>query len=290
MISVLLGLGGATAWAIHDLLARSYTPKLGPIRMSVLILLLGFVLLLPVVLWRQRLGVIDGSNIWSVAGTVLVFGIVYALALYNLLKSFAAAPVSVVGPLTAGYPVLVVIWGLFNGLAPKPLEWLAVALVLLGAIMVARLGPKDGGMALVAPEKRAGVLWTCVLASVGFAAAIILGQKLSETVGTYEATFLSRIPAALVLLPFVARGAAKIQWSRATVVAACVMAVCDVTAVTSINMMADYPNKEYGAMAVASYGAIAAVLAAVVLKERVASGQWIGIVVIASGIAIFAQQ
>jgi uncharacterized membrane protein len=64
------------------------------------------------------------------------------------------------------------------------------------------------------------------------------------------------------------------------------MGAMDVIAVTSINVSAFYPGKELGAMAISSYGALAALLAMIFLKERVSIGQWFGIAMIAVGVCI----
>ena len=55
---------------------------------------------------------------------------------------------------------------------------------------------------------------------------------------------------------------------------------------TSINVSAFYPGKELGVMAISGYGALAALLAMLFLKEHVAWGQWLGIVMIAVGVCI----
>ena len=64
------------------------------------------------------------------------------------------------------------------------------------------------------------------------------------------------------------------------------MAACDVTAVTAINAAAWFPNRELGAMAISSYGALSVVLAMVFLRERVAVLQWLGIMLVVTGVAI----
>ena len=43
-------------------------------------------------------------------------------------------------------------------------------------------------------------------------------------------------------------------------------------------------NKEYGAMAITAYGALAVLLATIVLREKVSAGQWLGIALIAVGV------
>lgn len=282
MISVLLGLVAAFCWSVHDLLARRFAAATGPFRMSMWILLAGALLLLVPVLWRGQIWTADTFSI----GVALAMGIVYAFALGGLLTAFSLAPVSIVGPLTAGYPALVVIWGLFNGLSPSLLQWSGVGLVLVGVIIVGRNGHEDGGSDSVAQGRMPLVIASAVVASLAFAAAIIMGQAATHGLGEYEVTFLSRFPAAALMYFAVMRERTqKLEMSRGALISVFTMAACDVAAVTAINAAAHFPNRELGAMAISSYGALSVVLAMLILKERVTALQWLGIVMVVAGVA-----
>jgi uncharacterized membrane protein len=282
MISVSLGLVAALCWSVHDLLARRFAAVTGPLRMSFWIMLAGALLLLAPVLWRGQLWTADGFSI----GMALAMGVVYAFALGGLLTAFSLAPVSIVGPLTAGYPALVVVWGLLNGLSPSLLQWSGVVLVMLGVIIVGRNGHDDGGNDSVAPGRMPLVIVSSVVASFAFAAAIVMGQSATLGLGEYEVTFLSRFPAAAVLFltMFRERGQ-NLVMSRTALISVFAMAACDVVAVTSINASAHFPNRELGAMAISSYGALSVVLAMLILKERVTPLQWLGILLVVAGVA-----
>lgn len=288
MISVFLGLIAALCWSFHDLLARRFAAAAGPFRLSFWIMLAGALLLLIPVMWRGQIWSADGFSI----GMALAMGVVYAFALGGLLTAFSLAPVSIVGPLTAGYPALVVVWGLLNGFMPTVLQWSGVASVLLGVMIVGRSGQKDGGRDSVAKGRMPLVILSAVVASVAFAAAIVMGQAATlglgeeRGLGEYEVTFLSRFPAALVLGFGVWRERSKsLAMSQGALIAVFAMAGCDVAAVTAINAAAHFPNRELGAMAISSYGAMAVVLAMLILKERVMPLQWLGIGLVVAGVA-----
>jgi uncharacterized membrane protein len=283
MFAILLGLGAAFFWSLHDLMARVYTPRFGAYRMAMVVLLVGALVLLPAVLWRGHLALLT----LPAALTILAMGIIYAAALAGLLKAFSLGPVSVVGPLTASYPALVVLWNVINGLEPTAFEWFAVLLILAGAVMVGKLGPADGGLSAIPKEHVKSLIIASLVASLGFAATIVLGQNASAIVGPLETTFLSRFPAALTLLPVMWRERpTEPRFTSQAVMAGGAMALCDVVAVTTINMMGNFPNKAFGAMAISSYGAMAALLALWLLKEKAAAGQWLGIGLIVIGVAI----
>jgi drug/metabolite transporter (DMT)-like permease len=286
LIAVLLGLVAALCWSLHDLVARAFAAKLGPFRMALSVLLLGAVFLVPVVLWRGTLWTGDRDSLIF----ALLLGVAYAFALSGLFKAFSHAPVSVVGPLTSGYPALVVLWGLLHGVNPTVLQWLAIMAILAGAVVVGRFGPDDGGFAVVAKDKIAMVLASSAVAVLCFAASIILGQKAATHLGDIEATFVSRFPAAILVIAvvrFAEKDSIRISpdgmWR-----AIAMMALCDVVAVTCINASTFFPHKELGAMAISGYGALSVLWARIFLRETVSALQWLGIAMISGGVATLA--
>jgi uncharacterized membrane protein len=282
MISILLGLLAAFCWSVHDLLARRFAGQSGPFRMSFWILLVGAALLLLPVLMRGQIWQAPALSILL----ALAMGLVYAAALGGLLKAFSLAPVSIVGPLTAGYPALVVLWGVVNGTVPVLLQWVGIVAILTGVIIVARTGHDDGGADAVQTGEMPVVIVSTIIASLAFAATVIMGQAATIGLGEYEVTFLSRFPAAAALSVMMLRDKSSLQaMPQSAKLSVVAMAACDVIAVTAINATAWFPNKELGAMAISSYGAMSVLLAMILLKERVTALQWLGIALVVAGLA-----
>jgi drug/metabolite transporter (DMT)-like permease len=284
MLALSLGLFAALCWAIHDLAARHFASSIGPFRLGVLTQAAGLVLMLPFHLPLPPAAMQD----WIKVG---VLGITYGAAIAGLFKAFALAPVSVVGPFTAGYPALVVIWGVLHGLAPTLAQFAAIAAILAGAVIVGRSGHHDGGMNVVQAGRIPELIFWILLADFCFAASIVMGQRLGPVFGDMKTAGLLRLPAALVLLPF-ARGEKWAplngNWMIAAIMFA--MSALDVAALTGINFMGSLPNKELGAMGISAYGAIAVPLAMVWLKERVSPGEWAGIALIVAGVMVLGVQ
>ncbi len=283
MIAVSLGLFAGLCWALHDLIARTFALRVGPARMAIWVMLIGAAILAPLVF--------SGKAIWQADQAALLYatamGFAYAFGVGGLFKAFSLAPISVVGPFTAGYPALVVIWGLINGLAPSAWEWFAFALILSGAAVVARTGHEDGGINAVAKGKMLLLILACASACFGYSASVVLGQAAATTLGEIETTFVSRFPAALALLPMALQETAdtrSIPGSGWTGIA--IMAALDVLAVSGINHAGHFPNKELAAMGISAYGGLAVLLAMLVLKERVSPGQWLGIAMTVAGVGI----
>lgn len=284
MLAVLLGLFAATCWSIHDLFTGKMARLLGPMVTAFLVMLVGAAMLLPVVLWRGHLWQAGLAGL----GEALALGVAYAVGMAALFKAFHMAPVSVVGPLTAGYPALVVLWGVVNGLSPSALQWLAVVLTIAGAIIVGRMAHEEDEGATLDPARMPEVAIACLVASLGFAAAVVLGQKAAVSLGEFEATFVSRFSAALCLMPFLETRLAGLSRLTRLPAGIFIMSALDVTALTAVNGAGFLPGKEYAAMGISAYGAIAVLLAMLFLGERVAKGQWLGIAMIVVGVTTLA--
>ena len=282
MLAIGLGLFAALCWSAHDLLARKFANIVGSYRMAIATMLIGTMVLSGFVLWHGQIWQIGSTAIWQ----VVLLGLIYGMAVSSLFKAFSLAPVSIVGPFTAGYPALIVGWGVVTGLTPNLSQYLSVVLILCGAVVVGRTGLDDGGLKIVSQDKIAPLVLFCLLAVVCFAAAAIMGQHISASLGEIETTALCRLPATLFLLPFafserpMSPTISKPAWRAITA-----MALCDVAAVAGINHLGRLPGKEFGAMGISTYGAVSVVLAMFILKEKVSTWQWVGIAMIVGGVA-----
>ena len=203
----------------------------------------------------------------------------------GLFKAFSLGPVSLVGPITAGYPVLAVLWGVFNGLEPTLVQWGCVGATLLGAIIVARSGEPDGGINAVEPGKMPALLFFAVMAVLGYSSSIVLGQQAAVTVGEVDATWLSRPVALLVLLPFAFFDGKRGALSRNQWIAIFVMGGLDVLGVIAVNASGHFPGKEFAGIGISAYAAISVIMAMIFLKEKVSPGQWVGLIMIVGAVA-----
>jgi drug/metabolite transporter (DMT)-like permease len=283
MLALGLGLFAALCWSVHDLMARKLAPVLGAYRMSIFVMLVGFLLLSPAIFTSPGLS----GGPWMALWPMIVLGVTYGIAVSSLFMGFAMAPVSIVGPFTAGYPALVVIWGMVNGLQPSLLQLIAILAILAGAVIVGRFSADDGGLNEVEKGRMPLVIFFCALASVCFAASVIMGQNLSPRFGEIATAGMLRLPAALVLVPIALREkgeAPRLQFGSLGFIA--IMALLDVSALTGINYMGRLPAKEMGAMGISAYGGVAVLLAMIVLKEKVSPAQWFGIGLTVAGVAV----
>lgn len=281
MLAVLLGVFAALCWSVHDLIARSMAARIGAFRMAALVMIAGGVLLSFYILYDGRIW----QASWQGLMSGFVLGLAYGLGVGGLFKAFSLGPISLVGPLTAGYPVLTVLWGVFNGLEPSLLQWASVAAALAGAIIVARSGTEDGGINAVEPGKMPTLLLFALISVLGYSFSIVLGQKAAVTVGEIEATWLSRATALLTILPFMIAEGNRAPISRRQWIGIFVMGALDVLGVIAINASGHLPGKEFAGIGISAYGAISVILAIIFLKEKVSGGQWLGLGLIVAGVA-----
>jgi drug/metabolite transporter (DMT)-like permease len=284
MIAVLLGVFAALSWSVHDLVARSFAARVGPVRMAIAVMVVGGIFISAAVLYR--------GQIWNAGPDAikvgLLLGVAYGMGVGGLFKAFSLGPISLVGPITAAYPILAVVWNVAMGLAPSPLQWLAVASAAAGAVIVARSGHADGGINAVPKKDVVPLFFFCLVASVGYAASIIIGQRAGVALGEYEATWVSRLTGTLVLLPFLFVEARPVALQGRHWLGIAAMALLDVAGVTAINLSGFMPGHAFAGIGISTYGGLAVVLAALVLKEKVSPGQWFGIALIVGAVGTLA--
>jgi drug/metabolite transporter (DMT)-like permease len=285
MLAVYFGVFAAVCWSVHDLIARRVAENTGPFRTALAVIILGGLFLTPYVFW------FDGKLLESREAILLslALGVFYALGIAGLFKAFSLGPVAIVAPLTASYPALVFLWGVATGLQPTLVQLAAVILTIAGSIIVARASGNQNEGDEVARGKFGLLLASCAICMLGYTLAVIVGQKAAVPAGAAEAAWISRFSASLVLLPIVIkeRRTTKITGSVWAGIAA--MALLDVLGLIAVNQSGHLPKKEFAAIGIATYGAIAVLLSSTILKERVSAVAWAGIAMIVAGIAVLAQ-
>lgn len=281
MLAILLGVFAAFCWSLHDLVARACAARIGGFRMAGLVMVAGALLLVPVVAGR--------GSLWegSLTGIVesLLLGVATGIGVGGLFRAFSLGPISLVAPVTAAYPVLVVGWGIVQGLQPSVLQWAAVAATLAGALIVARSGHEDGGIHAVEPGKLPLLFLFCAMSMLGYACTVVIGQRAGVSLGEVESTFLSRFTALATLVPFILSEDRPPPLQARHWLGILAMGGLDAVGVIAINATGGMEGSAFTAVGISSYGAIAVVLAMLVLKEKVSPGQWLGIAMIVGGVA-----
>ncbi len=283
MTPVLWGLLGAVTFGTGDFLARSVGRGIGPTATTLGMLIAGMVTFwlwiwidgLPVVLDSGGFALIVPAGLVIMAATLLFFA------------ALTRGPVSIVAPIGAGFPVWVVVIGLFLGIVPLIEQFLAMGLVMIGALIVTRFSDPQGddiqGTGGIAPT----VLMT-IAVTMMFAGVLYVAREASLIFGEVQATAWMRIVSLLAMVVFIVIRRTSFRIPRVWWPAILAIGVLDTVAFLALLFGARAEGAPLAAVAMASYTVITVVLARIFFKENVPVRQWLGIVVVVGGVAALA--
>lgn len=285
MNSALLGSVAALAWGAHDFVARYPSRRIGPVNTVLAVMASGFVLL---GLWILVTGAsvrIDWSWLWLIAGA----GIFYAFAMLSLFAALTLGPISVVCPIAGSYPALAVVFAIAGGARPTHAEWLAIAAVIVGVVVVSRSRAGGSGDEFDPAKVKWGIA-LAFAASACFAVSLTGGQAAVPHFGEAQTVWLARIAGlatigAVYLLP---RVRFDIPASWLPVVGG--MGALDVVAMLSTVAAGNLPDPELATVASSGFGAVTVVLAWAILRERISRVQLGGIALVFAGVAVLASR
>ncbi len=124
-----------------------------------------------------------------------------------------------------------------------------------------------------------------LLAHVIFLLSVLAGQNAAEEIGALQSAWVSRIGGCILVLPILFFGSDVKQLSlRATPLLA-VMGLLDVLGMSALFAAGRTEQPELATVCSAAAGAITVILAALVLKEKVRPGRWLGIALVFSGVS-----
>lgn len=282
MLALSLGIAAAFAWAMHDLLVRKLAQGAALLPMMLTVLAAGSVaLLVPALIWADW-----GTVSLAGLGVSALAGFAYALGMGGLYRALSVAPVRLVAPILGAYPMLSLGIAALQGRAIAPLEWAAVAAIVLGIAVVAVTGREEtAGSGPVLPA----LLWAG-LGAVGFASTFALGQEAARLMGDLPATLTARLVTLglIAVLALALRAPLLPPRSQRGTLAA--MGVLDALALGLVLASGSLPHPEYAAVASALFGVLTILLAWRLLAEALRPVQWAGIATVFAGIAVLSVQ
>jgi drug/metabolite transporter (DMT)-like permease len=292
-MGILLGLATALSWGIADFCARFATRSVGTFRTMLYMQLTGFLLLTVAMHWLGwgQFVADSGPRVWAWGIGAGLLNTLGTLALY---RSFEIGKMSIVAPISAGYPALTMMLSAITGERLTVTRFAGVALIIGGVVMVAH-GEQAPGDAhpLDEPrpaEKYLGVGWA-VLSAVAFGVMFwLLGTRAVPQLGAAPSVWLIRLTSvlatALVMLsarqPMKVPGLGANRWIVG-------IGVLDTGAYILNNMGMLREQVSVVSVLASLYGAVTVGLAALFLKENVARLQWLGIAAIFGGIALISR-
>lgn len=282
MNPALLGSVAALAWGTHDFVARFASRRVGSVN-TVLAVTVSGIAVLSLWLWASGTPV---RVVWPSLWLVAVTGISFALATMWLFAALAIGPISIVSPIVGSFPAYAVAFAVATGARPSLLEWLAMAAVVIGVVVVSRSGAGHEEIGDIAPGRFKWVLVLSFLSSFGFALSLTSGQVAAPVFGEVQTAWLARFFGLGTVGLFYL--SPKVTWHmpRPWWPVMFAMGALDVLALSSVVAAGNLPASEVATVTASAFGAVTVLLARLILKERMTPLQVLGIVQIFLGVAV----
>jgi drug/metabolite transporter (DMT)-like permease len=275
--------GGLSALSLGtaDFAARFSSRAIGHANALLGVLIVGAAVLTAWALLSGAPLIWDSSGYWLLA----LNGIATTVMTLLLYLGLARGPVSIVAPIVASHPVLVVLFWVALGAAPSPLQWLAMAVTVVGVVIVARSTKHYQERGLMSASYLRTSVLIAFAAALVYTAALLAGQLAVPIYGQFQTLWLGRLVSlAALLIYFFARrerpGLPRRWWPFLTA-----QGLLDAGGYLFLLMGSGGPGAEIAVVAASGFAAVTVVLARLVLREAMSGMQWLGVVLIFAGVA-----
>jgi drug/metabolite transporter (DMT)-like permease len=294
-MGILLGLATALSWGSADLLARFAARKIGTFRTMLYMQLTGLVLLTLALPWLGGWGhLADDSGFRPWAWGILV-GALNTSATLALYRSFEVGTMSIVAPISAGYPALTMLLSATTGERLTAARMAGCLLILLGVLVVARgEGARHEANSSTGAGQREnrnlGVGWA-LFAAIGFGVMFwILGIRAVPLIGSAQTVWIIRLTSAVLTAatmailrrPMAPPKDGANRWILG-------IGILDTGAYVLNNYGIQHEQISVVSVLASLYGAVTVGMAATILGERVSRMQWLGILAIFVGIVLISR-
>jgi drug/metabolite transporter (DMT)-like permease len=310
-MGILLGLLTALSWGSSDFLARYASRRIGSLRTTLYMQLIGFALLTIFLPWIGGWGhLFDGSG-WKPWAWGALAGVLNGISTLSLYRSFEVGKLSVVAPLSASYPALTVTIAVFTGEHLTAMRTAGIALVLAGVIVVVRgevepdnVQPDNVEPARVEPDsvtapsiaapkkKTASGIGAAMISAAGFGVLFwLLGNRVVPRVGFASTVWMIRLTSSALTALVIVAMKQPIALRRKDSVSIWLlgMGVLDTGAFVLNNLGMQLEQVSIVSVLASLYGAVTVLLSTVILREKMSRWQWLGIVAIFAGIALISR-
>jgi drug/metabolite transporter (DMT)-like permease len=277
---VIFGLGAALGWGLGDLGAALVGRRIGSLATVVLIQAAGLAAVLGVTLlvrpgWEGR---------WTDLALLLANGVIVAIAYLLHYRALELGPVAIVSPITSAYAVV-----------PIGLAWLVLGerltSVFIGGAVLATIG-----VALVSAEARPfgitrrpdgdGIPYAIAAMNLFGVATFILGV-VARQVGWLPTVTLGRLFTVIALAPVIAiRRPSLLAAGRGFALAGLGAGIADVAGIMLFSVGVQASSLSLVAAVSAMFPLIPFVGGLVLLRERPALSQSVGVAAIVSGVVL----
>ena len=177
------------------------------------------------------------------------------------------------------------IFAMAKGARPSLLQWVAVAGVLTGVVLVSRSGETYEQSGYIPPGTLKTIVALALCASLGSAVAQTSGQAAAVELGEITAVWLARIFGLITIgaiyLMQRSRGELPARWLPLLGL----MGGLDVAALAAILSAGNLPDPAFATVVSSAFSAVTVILARAILKEPISPIQLLGMILIFGGVA-----
>lgn len=276
MLALALGLGSSLAWGVADFMAGLKSRRLDVLTVLLLSQLAGLVAVTAVVVLRGEGPPGGDFAVWAVVSSVV--GLIGLTAFY---RGLAAGAMSVVAPISATAAVIPVTVGLVSGDRPSALQGAGAALALVGVALASR----EAGEAAAGGGRLAAGVGLALLAALGFGSFFIAIDAASEE-DVLWAILVNRIAGVALLATAAAALRPGLRAGREHLRGLVAVGTLDIGANTLFAAASQQGLLSLVGVAGSLYPVVTVGLARLVLHERIARAQQLGVAATLVGVAL----
>ncbi len=212
-------------------------------------------------------------------------GVAATVANPLLYRGLARGPISIVAPIVASHPALVVALPVAMGSRPDAVQWGAMVVTLGGAVVIAGCARRLEGPGLATRRDLRLTVTIAGCSSLAYAVLISRGQAAVPIYGELQTLWAGRVISfAAIVLPFAVRADRPRLVARWWPLLAA-QGPLDAGGFLFLFHGSHGPHPEIAAVAASTFGAVTTLLARVVPREAISAPQWCGIVLVFAGVA-----
>jgi drug/metabolite transporter (DMT)-like permease len=273
MLAIALALGASLSWGLGDFLGGLKSRTLHVLTVLVVSQVVG---LAAALVWVVASG--DGVPSWPATLLAMAAGASGCLGIATLYRGMAVGAMGIVAPISAVAAVIPFVVGIASGERPGTLQVTGILLALTGVAVASREPADQGG-------GRASGIGLALLAALGFGLYFVFADWAADESVPYAVATARGVSLLLALVAALFVGA-SLRPGRPSLPALAVVGLCDVGANMLFSIATTRGYLSIVAVLAALYPVVTVALAAVVLHERVARTQRIGVAGALAGAAL----
>lgn len=273
MIAIALALGASLAWGLGDFLGGLTSRTLHVLTVLVVQQVFGLAAALS---WVLLSG--DGFPGWTATAWAAAAGVCGCLGIGALYRGMAVGAMGIVAPISAVSAAIPFAVGIASGERPGALQIAGIVLALVGVAVASREPADRGG-------GRAAGIGLALLAALGFGFYFVFADRAADESVPFAVATARGVSLAVALAVALVVGV-SLRPGRSFLPALIVIGLCDVGANMLFSLATTRGFLSIVSVLAALYPVVTVALAAVVLHERVARSQRLGVIGALAGAAL----